>query len=359
MLIIARESREMVQKDLAEAISVTQGKISKYENGLLVVSDDDLGAISKALRYTREFFYQTDGVHGLGSSFLFHRQRAQVPVLIQRKVQASVNILRMQLDRLLRGGEIETQYSFAPIDIDAHNGDAEKIAAIVRAAWRLPLGPVANVTASIEAAGGVIMVCRFGTDMIDAAHFWLPGLPPLFFVNQNMPGDRLRWTLAHEIGHAIMHRTPTEAGEDEANRFASEFLMPREEIAHQLDGMTLQRAAILKQTWKVSMAAIIRRAFDLGRISERKYRSLNTSLSAQGYKKNEPYPVAVEEPGTVRKLVQMHRMELGYDDFDLARLLFSDDPQYFAPQERPALMSVGGKPFFAFFKPPQDRRFSI
>ena len=82
--------------------------------------------------------------------------------------------------------------------------------------------------------------------LVDAAHLWLAGLPPLFFVNENLPGDRLRWTLAHEVGHAVMHRNPTGDVEGEANRFASEFLMPRDQIAHQLDAITLEKAAALK-----------------------------------------------------------------------------------------------------------------
>ncbi len=348
MLILARESREMTQKELAEAIAVTQGKISKYENGMFSVSEDDLEIIAKVLGYTKEFFFQKDRVHGLGSSFLFHRQRKQVPMQIQRKVQAQINILRMQMDRLLRGAEIDAPNRFDSIDIDAHDGNAEGIAAMVRAAWGLPLGPVANVTASVESASGIVLKCSFETNLIDAAHLWLPGLPPLFFVNRDLPGDRLRWTLAHEIGHAVMHRNPTGSVEDEANRFASEFLMPADEIADQLDGLTLQQAAMLKQRWKVSMAALVKRAHDLGRISEYKYRSLNVSLSSQGYKLAEPFPIDPEEPQAARQVVELHCTALGYDKFDLAKLLFSPDQQFFAPSQRPTILKFDSQPFFAF-----------
>jgi Zn-dependent peptidase ImmA (M78 family)/transcriptional regulator with XRE-family HTH domain len=348
MLILARESRGLAQKDLAEAVSVTQGKISKYENGMLLVSEEDLARIAEHLGYTREFFYQEDKVYGLGSSFLFHRQRKTTPMLIQKKVQANINILRMQVDRLLRGAEIDAENRFEPLDIDSYNGDVEKVARIIRAAWKLPLGPVANVTASIESAGGIVLKCSFETSMIDAAHLWLQGLPPLFFVNKDLPGDRLRWTLAHEIGHAIMHRNPMGNPEEEANRFANEFLMPEDEIAHQLKDITIERAAALKPLWKVSMAAIIRRASTIGGITERKYRSLFTSLSAQGYKTIEPFPIDTEEPQTVRQLVELHRSELGYDDFDLAQLLFSTDPQFFWPNQLPTILKLGGQSFFGF-----------
>jgi Zn-dependent peptidase ImmA (M78 family)/DNA-binding XRE family transcriptional regulator len=354
MMILARESRGMTQGELAEEISVTQGKISKYENGMLLVSEEDLKALSKALNYTEDFFYQRDKVYGLGSTFLFHRQRKAAPVLLQRKIQACINILRMQAERLLRGAEIVTENSFEALDIDAYNGNAEKIAGIVRAAWRLPLGPVANVTSAIEKAGGIVLRCSFDTNLIDAAHLWLPGLPPLFFVNRDLPGDRLRWTLAHEIGHAVMHRNPTGDIEDEANRFASEFLLPGEDMNRHLPAITLERAAILKQHWKVSMAALIKRAADLGAITERKYRSLFTALSSQGYRTNEPFPIDVEEPQALRQLVSLHRTELGYNEFDLARLLFMPDPQFFSEMDNPMILRIADRPFFAFSS---ERRF--
>src|SRR5207302_1582291 len=97
-----------------------------------------------------------------------------VPVAAQKRVQANVNILRMQVDRLLRGAEIEAENSFEPLDIEAFNGDASEVARTVRAAWRLPMGPIGNMTAVIEGAGGVVLLCDFGTMGIDAAHLWIP-----------------------------------------------------------------------------------------------------------------------------------------------------------------------------------------
>jgi len=349
MLTLARESRGMTQTELAEAIAVTQGKISKYENGMLLVVDEDLDKIVKVLSYTEDLFFQKDQIYGLGSSFLFHRQRKEVPVILQRKIQAEINILRMQVDRLLRSANLETENRFELLDIDAFNGDAAKIATVARAAWKIPIGPLANVTAVIESAGGIVLQCSFETRLIDAAHLWLPGLPPLFFVNKDLPGDRPRWTLAHEIGHAVMHTNPTsEDVEDQANQFASEFLMPAQEISHQLSGLTIEKAASLKQHWKVAMSAIIKRALDLDRIPKSRAKSLFSYLGAHGYRLNEPFPIPVEEPQIIRQIVAMHRGPLGYDDLDLARLLFSPGPQFFSAVQSPTILKLDNRPFFTF-----------
>ncbi len=359
MLILARESRGLNQTELAALIGVTQGKISKYENGMLEILEDDLERISKATNYTREFFFQQDKVYGLGSSFLFHRQRKTIPVLLQKQIQAEINILRIQVDRLLRATSLECLNGFQSHDADAYDGRVERIAPIVRAAWKIPLGPIGNVTANIESAGGIVLKCSFNTRQIDAAHLWLPGLPPLFFVNKDLPGDRLRWTLAHEIGHAVMHRNPTGEIEEQANRFASEFLMPRAEIQDHLYDLTLERAATLKPIWRVSMAALVMRAKDLGCINERKAQSLFMRMSACGYKTNEPFPIEVEEPSTMRRVVAMYRQELGYNDFDLAQLLFTADPQFFEPDQGPRILKLDGRPFFAFSSKPHGRASGI
>jgi Zn-dependent peptidase ImmA (M78 family)/transcriptional regulator with XRE-family HTH domain len=325
MLILAREARGLTQSELAKAVGVTQAKISKYENGMLLVSDDDLAGMAKTLNYSEELFFQSDKVYGLGSSILFHRQRRCVPIFIQRKLQANVNIMRMQIERLLRGAEVKDTFRFQELDIDACGGAAEGVADCVRAAWRLPIGPVPNLTAAIESAGGIVIKRSFETRRIDALHLWVSDLPPLFFVNHDLSGDRLRFTLAHEVGHAIMHSMPREKMEQEADQFAAELLMPREDIRKFLRNITLQGAALLKPHWKVSMAALIRRAKDLGEITERQYTRLCAGLSALGYRANEPIPVPVEEPTVLRELIAVHTGPLGYTDADLARLLFTLD----------------------------------
>jgi Zn-dependent peptidase ImmA (M78 family)/transcriptional regulator with XRE-family HTH domain len=350
MITLSRESRGMSQVELARAVGVTQSKISKYESGVLPVTEKDLVVIARTLDYTAEFFYQQDQIYGLGTSFLFHRKRKNVPVSVQKKLEAEVNVMRMKVGRLLRSIEIEHENSFQAIDVDDHGGRADRIAAEVRALWKVPQGPVASVTALIESAGGIVIKMPFETKHIDAAHMWPPGMPPLFFVNQELPGDRLRWTLVHEIGHAIMHTGFTEDIEEQANRFTGEFLMPRDEVRRHLFGLTLERAATLKPYWKVSMAAIILRAKELECISERKYRSLFTSLSAQGYRISEPFPVAVEEPKLLDTIYTAHLVDLGYSPDQLEQVLFKPTPDV------QPILHFSGQATTPFYKPSRVAR---
>lgn len=111
--------------------------------------------------------------------------------------------------------------------------------------------------------------------------------------------------------------------------------MPERDIAGQLGNMTLEKAAMLKPHWRVAMAALFRRSFDTGCITERQYRFLFTKLGATGQRMAEPLPLPAEKPQVVAQLVSMHRGAFGYNDTDLRKLLFSDDPQFLGDGELP------------------------
>src|ERR1019366_9937990 len=92
-------------------------------------------------------------------------------------------------------------------------------------------------------------------------------------------GDRLRLTLVHEVGHIIMHESATPTMEVEANAFAAEFLAPRKEIKGSLLGLNMAKLADLKRHWKMSMQALIMRAYELKTITEsqRRYLFINVA----------------------------------------------------------------------------------
>jgi Zn-dependent peptidase ImmA (M78 family) len=137
-----------------------------------------------------------------------------------------------------------------------------------------------------------------------------------------MPADRERFTLAHELGHLVMHTTTiSEDAEHEADEFAAEFLMPAAEIRAQLRGIDLGTAYSLKLAWKVSMGALIRRARDLGLVSESRYKSLNVMKSKKGWHRNEPGTLDHEEPTVIKALIEVHLDEHNYTVNELADTL--------------------------------------
>jgi Zn-dependent peptidase ImmA (M78 family) len=328
MLVLSRESRGMTQRDLARVSGITQGHISKFESNTLPIPGDQLERIARATGYPTEYFYRPDRIYGLGISFIYHRKRQTIPAQDLKRILAQLNTRSLELSSLLRGAEMESANEFHHLDIGDYNGDAAMVARLVRAQWKLPMGPVASIVGAIEDAGGVVCRHHFGNRKFDAQSRWLSGLPPMFFVNSDSAADRDRFTLAHELGHVVMHRVPTNDMEGEADRFASEFLMPEKEIINDLRPFTLERAAALKLKWRVSVAAIVRRARDLDVITESQYRRFNTQLSAAGCKSTDPIEIDADEPELVTNLVDVYLSEYRYSISELARLVCLSEREF-------------------------------
>lgn len=320
MIVLARESRGLSQAALAEALDATQGYVSKIETGVLAVSDEKLDILCGVVNYPPEFFFQSGPLMGVGISEIFHRKRQDVPQKLLTKIHAAVEIRIRHVAQLMRA--LDLSCNVPRFDIDEY-GEPEEIARLTRAYWQMPRGPIPDLVQTIESAGGVVVLMDFDTAKVDAISRLIPQLPPTFCVNRDTPKDRLRFSLAHEIGHMIMHGYPSADMETEADRFASEFLMPERDIRPDLIGLTLGKAAQLKRYWKVSMTALIHRARDLGTITATKARSLWAQMSSAGYKTHEPVELAAdgEQPRLLAHMIDAHMQRLGYTPVQMRRVI--------------------------------------
>lgn len=325
MLILAREAKGLTQTALAEGLGVKQGTVSKIEAGILAPSEDLVGQLASILDVPPSFFFQNDRVFGFNSTVFFHRKRQALSDRILRRLHAVMNFTRMRVSRLLRSANVSAPTAFRRLDL-ADYKSAEEVARLARSMWMIPPGPLRSVTEVIENAGGIVVRFDFETNQIDAISEWVPGFPPIFLVNSDsaISGDRLRLTMAHEIGHMLMHSFPSPTMEEEANEFAAEFLMPRREIKASLFGLNLAKLAQLKRVWKVSMAALTMRAYGLNTITETQRRYIFINFAKRGYKSREPIEtdIPIENPSSLHKLTQSHLRELGFSIKEMMELLF-------------------------------------
>lgn len=321
LIVLAREARGLTQSRAAPLLGVSQGHLSKVEAGLLPVSDHLLASLSNVLDFPPHFFALTDPVYGPGTSEFFHRKRKSLSPRLLTTLHAQVNIRRIQIARLLQGVDLEAE-QIPELDPDAFDS-VEEVARAVRAAWNLPRGPVENVTEAIEAAGGIVILADFGTPKLDAVGRYIPGLPPLFFTNRDSPGDRARLTLSHELAHTVMHQVPNPDMEDQATRFAAEFLMPERDIRHELEYLSLDRLVALKLRWRVSMQALLVRAERLGKITPRQARYLWMQIGKAGFRLHEPAEADVprEQPRLLSEVVDTYRYRMGFTPEDVADLI--------------------------------------
>lgn len=341
MLRLARDRRGVTQDDLAKRSGVTQALISKLEHGLVVQPSQDVAErLAAALGCAVAFLYEPGRMVGLPH---FHqRERAKLAAKPLARIGAIINIQRQHIAKLMRSYEIEAAKPIPQIDLDESGLTPEKVAERLRAYWMLPRGPVGNVVELIEAAGGIVILARFGTALLAGISFRSEGLPPLFFMNKEMPGDRFRLSLARELGHVVMHTVPDddEKMEAEAHRFAAAFMMPASDIKPYLAGAKLSALGRVKAYWKLPIKALIERTHELKLITDYQFKSLRNQYT-KAFEAGEPVDVPLERPARLRKIVEYHRDRLGYSAQDLAALLAANvedvETAYF---DRPAIRLV-------------------
>jgi Zn-dependent peptidase ImmA (M78 family)/DNA-binding XRE family transcriptional regulator len=322
MLQLARAARGLTQEEAANAAGVTQALLSKLENRLQEnPSDDVVEALAKTLHFPVAFFHQSDGLIGL--PHFHHRKRTKLQAKPLARIHAVINIRRMHLQRLLRSWEREPLKPIPELDPGHIGLDAQALALRMREYWLLPRGPVDNLVDLIEASGGVVILTDFNTSLIDGISIRTPGLPPIFFMNSQVPADRFRYSLAHELGHMIMHSVPgdDEIMECQADEFAASFLMPAQDVRPYLTAVSIAKLGRVKPFWKVSIKALIRRAFDLKLMTPYQYKSLNIEYSKARYNNGEPHPIEFEKPKLLVQLVEHHMRTLGYSITEMAQLL--------------------------------------
>ena len=308
-LVTLRRARGLTQETLADLADVTQATLSRYENDLRDPSDDARGSLAAVLGVTTEFLQECGRTRGAFMVDAHMRRRRTAKPTVWRRLEARLNVYRMHTTLLMR--EVEMQPVLALPLFDPLEYSPEDAARLVRMQWRMPSGPVRDLTGWLESAGCVVIAEDFGSmtggGRVDGLSQWAAD-SPVIMVNDRAPTDRLRLTLAHELGHICLHSDELGGDpEEEANAFAAEFLMPTDLIRSELRNLNLRKLHGLKRYWGVSMQALIERAHWLGTISASQRTGLYKALSARGWRTNEPVSdqLPPERPRLVERLGQV------------------------------------------------------
>lgn len=325
MLKLGRRSRSLTQGELAERAGISRVLLTYYETGTRTVPDDALDRLANALDYPKGFFCRAPILLGTGSDAIFHRKRQRVPTKVLYHAHACAEVRRLEVTVLLESmGDNVPNIPEYPADF---HDNPTQTARTIRAAMNIPPGPVFNLTATLERNGCVVVAHDFGSPYLDGFSLRPPYPPSFIHMERSLPPDRWRWTLAHELGHLVMHSegmdSPPRLVEEQANEFASEFLTPAHEIASQLAGLTFQKLSGLKMEWGVSIQALITRAYHLSAISARQRESMFTQMAKAGYRTREPATLdpPVEKPTMMYQLARRHTTELDFTSDQVANLL--------------------------------------
>lgn len=347
LVVLAREMRGITQKELAQKVSnLTQGNLSRMEKGLLNIPEDTLSLISEELSFPVKFFFQEDIKNHISN--FYYRKRISLPKKALQISDAKMQIISNCVDNLLNSVELDSP-ELPKMRVDNHLKRPDDIARIARNFFNVGNGPINNLTEVIEKKGIMIKEIDFDSDKFDGITLITKKGQPIIFINSNIPNDRKRFTLSHELGHVIMH-LPFEIDleisekdlEREANLFAAEFLMPEIEIRRDLTHLTYSKLSSIKEYWKTSKSSIIVRAHQLDCINDDKYKNLLIELSRQGERRKERVEVQFQNPSLLNNIIDFFKSELNYSILELCDYL-----------------SISMKDFQNFFTAPDNVRLRV
>lgn len=312
-----REARGHTITSLVQALggTVTVAAISQYEKGTSAPRPQIAEQLATTLNVPISIFFKP--LQEGGREHLYWRSLSSATKLARTRARRKydwlkeiANYLQLYLDfPEPELPEIHLSHDAGQLQSD----DIEEAAQACRTAWGLGSEPIANIVSVVENLGVIVTRASIDSDRLDAfSCFSSDRKRPFVFLGEDKSSAaRSRLDCGHELGHLVLHsNVPQEMFADtsmhkrleqEAFEFGIEFLFPKPAFLREFRYPTLDAFLRLKQKWNVSIAALIRRADQLGCLKENQARNLWINYSRRGWKRKEPLD-GVIEPETPRML---------------------------------------------------------
>jgi Zn-dependent peptidase ImmA (M78 family)/DNA-binding XRE family transcriptional regulator len=291
----ARVAAGLSLRDAGAAAALSATAVSKFETGKLVPASDTLLRLAKALGVRVEFFLRPETARLEAPEY---RKRASLGKKQLAAIEADV------LDQVERYLELLSFFPESPVarfkvppslpERVASYDAVEEVALRMRSAWKLGHDAIPNLADTFEERGLLVLTTRVDDSMKFDGLAAKVGGHHVIVVAAHWPGDRQRFTMAHELGHIVLSGRVDRALDVEraCNRFAGAFLAPepsvRVELGEVRHRFELRELHALKLRYGVSMLGWVFRARDLGIVSESTFQATMRQFSAQGFRKQEP-----------------------------------------------------------------------
>lgn len=329
MLALAREARGLSQTELAERTNMSRSNISRFEKEGIQMSEAYVKQIIDALGFKTSLYHLNDEI----MTSVLYRKRDQVAAKLLTQINANINLYKINIATLLSKIKPEpAKVPFLPVSETVTPGDA---AALIRKIWKVGKGVVDNIMEVMESNGIIIVPVDLKTERVDSRSILIENSYPIIFYNSKLLGDRLRFTLAYELGHLVMHSrsklTSSEGPSRNANLFAAEFLMPKKDIANDLKGeVNVEMLANLKLKWKASMHSLLYRANDLNIITDNQKRYLINQFNLLKIRRREPkeLDVPIERPHLLTDLITKYRTKQKMNAQQMAELFHLTEDEF-------------------------------
>lgn len=315
----ARELRGLTKSALAEKIGKTPSAITQFESGSARPDAETVSRLALALAVPTRFFARDPMGSALSIDSCHFRSLRSVSQYMRRQA-LRIGELCHEVSKLVESEGIQLPPdNISHLKCQIRSGDdIERLATDVRRAWGLGLGPIQKVIPLLESNGLRILPLADACADVDAFSTWVDGEPFAMLALQK-PSSRIHFDAAHELGHLLMHEDVVPGSpelESQADEFASAFLLPQATYIQECPSRwSLAVFGALKQRWRVSIQALVVRAYRVGRLSLSSYRRAFVSLGQMNFRAREPGEWPLDRPAVLRQA-----LELISDEISLARL---------------------------------------
>lgn len=304
----ARELECLTQNELADRIDVHPSAVAQMELGIYSATAEHIKAVAFATKFPPSFFEDTYHLEFPIGSLQF---RARVSTMTKKDRAQAHRYGQTLLELFFR---VRHLAGIKPTPVTIPDGPGEnprKSAELTRSALGLaPDTPITNLTSFVERGGVVVLALPVRLEGRDAFSAWVNDTP-VIAISAELPGDRIRFSIAHELGHLVMHRASKgliKELEQQANEFASELLVPYVPFLSVAAGsVSLAFFAEQKRLWGVSVQTLARRSRDMSLLTERQYHAVFEQLARLGVgrKQESDYlPIPREKPRMLRQLIE-------------------------------------------------------
>ena len=307
---LARAAAGLSLRELEARINglVSAQAIGKYERDEMMPSSTVLIALAGALNVSEEYLLNPADVELVGVEFrkkqlTSAKETAEVRARILSEVERY-----LEVEWILA---IEAPKVF-PADVRPHVRSMDSVEAAadkLREFWDLGEDPIPDLCEFLEEKG--IKVCALPlpenvsgvqAEVRSASEDHLP----VIVVNSRHPGERQRFTMAHELGHLYLRVGGGLDPEKACHRFAGAFLVPsrmlvREVGRHRKD-VSVRELFQLKQRFGVSAQAITYRCKDLGIFGQSLFAQVFKIFNARKWRMHEPNEMPGEQPQRFERL---------------------------------------------------------
>jgi Zn-dependent peptidase ImmA (M78 family) len=305
-LILARKRRGLSKTSLSETTNLALRTLGYYYAGEVEPSDEAIRVLSRVLQFPPDFFYGDDIEEIDLDGASFRSLKSMTSSL--REASLAAGSLCVELEKWITKRFDLPNPSIPSL---AHI-EPETAADMLRAEWGLGLRPLNNVIHIAESHGVRVFSLPIESAKVDAFSVWHNNTP-FVFLNPMKSGERGRMDISHELGHLCLHGhgvPRNRQAEIEADRFASAFLMPREDVlAHIPRAWSMNVIHTLKTRWKVSASALLVRMRHLDILTEWQYRSFFIELSKAGQTTKELNGIPRESSQVIGKVFAALRSE--------------------------------------------------